>query len=448
VLELPTQAFPPAGLQWLGKPGEMINTANGEIDSWIHPDYANATWDHDQNAGSAEVPWPNVYQRYATSVRRIDDCVGDLIQHLKELKIDQETLIVFTSDNGPSVESYLEEAYTPEFFRSYGPFSGIKRDCWEGGVRVGAIARWPAGIPAGKSSNLACGHWDWLPTFAEIAGLTAPARVDGVSLLPTLNGNGSQRSPRIYIEYDVRGLTPDFPDFPPTIRKQPREQMQMIRHGDHIGIRTAITSSTSEFEIYHIIKDPRQSTNLAASQPGLQALLQQEALRNRRPLVDAPRPYDNALIPAVPLQNVTFGAINHEVYIGTWPWLPDLETLVPSTKSNGSSLDPDIPTREQPHALRHHGYFHAPVDGNYHFYLKSSGSYQLRLHHALVIENDYHEIDEWTTASIQLQAGFHPFQLDSLYPNGRHEALEFECRGPGLPRTDVLALKLCATSNP
>ncbi len=448
VLELPTQAFPPEGLQWLGKPGEMINTANGEIDSWIHPDYANATWDHDQNPDTAEAPWPNVYQRYATSVRRIDDCVGDLLNHLESLKIDRNTLVIFTSDNGPSIESYLKESYSPEFFGSYGPFSGIKRDCWEGGVRVGAIARWPEGIPAGRTSNLASAHWDWLSTFAEIVGLAAPARTDGVSLLPTLSGKGSQRTSNLYIEYNVQGNTPNYKDFPPSTRNHRREQMQMIRHGDLVGIRNAITSNKNNFEIYNIVKDPRQSTNLATSHPEFQTLLKREALRNRRPLIDSPRPYDDALIPATPLQNYTPGMIDYSIYLGEWPWLPDLETLTANTTGRGLSLDPNDLTRNQPHALRHSGYFHAPADGVYHFYLKSSTSFQLRLHAALVIENNFQKTSDWITSSIKLKAGFHPFQLDSLYPAGRHDTLEFECRGPELPRGLVLTSKLSVAPTP
>jgi len=129
----------------------MINTASGKVDSWVHPDYANATWDDDNNPATPEVPWPDTYKRYATAVRRIDSEVGDLIQLFKDLKIDSNTLIVFTSDNGPSKESYLPKnfvPYNPDFFNSFGPFDGIKRDCWEGGLRVPTIAFWPQHIPA------------------------------------------------------------------------------------------------------------------------------------------------------------------------------------------------------------------------------------------------------------------------------------------------------------
>jgi arylsulfatase A-like enzyme len=85
-------------LQWLGKKGQMINTASGEIDSWYAPEYANATY---KTAGT-EKPWADVNKRYATVIQRLDAQVGDLLQLLKDLKIDQNTLVVFSSDNGPS----------------------------------------------------------------------------------------------------------------------------------------------------------------------------------------------------------------------------------------------------------------------------------------------------------------------------------------------------------
>ncbi len=125
----------------------MINTASGTPDSYIHPDYANATYDHDKNQATPEVAWPDVYRRYATLCRRIDDGVGDIMQLLKDLKIDQNTLVVFTSDNGPSIESYLKEDYEPVFFNSFGPFDGIKRDVWEGGVRMPTLVQWPGTVP-------------------------------------------------------------------------------------------------------------------------------------------------------------------------------------------------------------------------------------------------------------------------------------------------------------
>ncbi len=448
VLELPTQPYPIGGLQWLGEPGHMINTASGEIDSWIHPDYANATWDHDKNPSTPEVAWPDVYQRYATSVRRIDDSVGDLLQQLKNLDIDRETLVVFTSDNGPSVESYLDEPYSPEFFGSYGPFSGIKRDVWEGGIRVGAIVRWPARIPPGRTSDLPCCHWDWLPTFAEIAGLPAPARTDGRSLLPTLTTHGLQRLPTIYIEYNVGGTTPAFSEFPTSVRGRTRGQMQMIRKNELTGLRVDITRPQTEFGVYDVIKDPRQSTNLAAQEINLETPWNDAAMSLRRPLIDAPRPYDDTLIPSVTPKNLENGKMDFAIYPGTWPWLPDFDSLDPLEKGRSSSLDPASPARDSPHGLRLKGYFHAPIDGEYTFHLQSANRAQLRLHQALVIDNDYRHTPSLLSASIQLREGYHPLCLDSSYPTDSDRQFQLECNGPNLPRQAIMNSKFCGTETP
>lgn len=202
-IELPTQEYPKGsglngGLQWLGKPGHMINTASGEIDSWIHPLFKSAAYT-DTITGERK-PWKNVHKRYATMIQRLDQEIGDLLQLLKDLKIDKETIVVFASDNGPSAESYLPEHYTPQFFNGYGPFDGIKRDTWEGGLRTPTIVQWPGTIPAGRKVQQPSMLSDWLPTFLQVAGVTPPVRLDGVSLLPTLTGKGRQQNGVVYIE--------------------------------------------------------------------------------------------------------------------------------------------------------------------------------------------------------------------------------------------------------
>ena len=197
ILQLPPSPFPKEGLKWTGEKGKMINSAHGKKDSYMHPDYAKAKWDHDGDASTPEQSWPDVYQRYATNVRRIDDCVGDLLNLLKEMKIDDHTLVVFTTDNGPSKESYLPEGYRPDFFNSFGPFDGIKRDVYEGGVRAGALVRWPESIKKGSVSDLPCQSHDWMATFADVAGVATPARSDGASLVPTLTGEGEQKAPLV-----------------------------------------------------------------------------------------------------------------------------------------------------------------------------------------------------------------------------------------------------------
>ncbi len=147
-------------------------------------------------------------------IRRIDDAVGDLLQLLKDLGIDDNTLLVFSSDNGP----HIEGGQDPTFFRSYGPYTGIKRDVWEAGLRVPTIAHWPGHIPAGSRTAEPVGNWDWLATFAQVAGELVPAFTDGVSLLPLLlQDSVSQGRDReyLYFEYMHPGKTTEIADFPP-----------------------------------------------------------------------------------------------------------------------------------------------------------------------------------------------------------------------------------------
>lgn len=278
-LQYPPSPYPAGrglkgGIQWLGTPHHEINTSGGKPDSYCHPDYVGATWDDDHNPATPEKPWPDVYKRYATDVRRIDDGVGDLLQELKDLQIDNNTLVVFTSDNGPSQESYLPENNEANFFRSFGPFDGIKRDVWEGGIRVGAIVRWPGVIAAGRVSQNPSAFWDWLPTFADVAGLPAPVRSDGVSLLPTLRGTGGQDPSRLYFEYFVDGKTPAYPQFAAAHQGRVRQQMQALRLGDYMGVRTNIARHSDPFEIYNVVKDPEEIHNLG-NDPAF-ALLQQQ----------------------------------------------------------------------------------------------------------------------------------------------------------------------------
>ncbi|TWT83887.1 Sulfatase [Planctomycetes bacterium CA13] len=110
----------------------MIKTVAGTIDSSRHSDCIDKAW-------------TDVEERFATMVRRIDDCVGDLIITFQDLEIDQNTMVVFTSDNGPHCESCLKAFdYASTSFESFGPFDGIKRDLWEGGIRMPTLVHFPA----------------------------------------------------------------------------------------------------------------------------------------------------------------------------------------------------------------------------------------------------------------------------------------------------------------
>jgi len=446
VLELPTQAYPAGGgikggMQWLGEPGHMINTASGKVDSYIHPDYANATYDNDKNPSTPEVAWPDVYKRYATSVRRIDDGVGDIMQLLKDLKIDNNTLVIFSSDNGPSIESYLPENYEPTFFNSFGPFDGIKRDLWEGGVRVPTIAAWPGHIPANRIIQTPSGVHDWLPTLADAAGVPAPANTDGVSLLPSLTGVGKQRNSTIYIEYAQNLSTPNFEEFDQQHRKRKRNQMQLIRFGDTLGVRYDIKSGKDNFEIYNVVKDPQEVKNLAinAGMEVVQNKMKARVLQVRVPDTSAPRPYDKDVVPAVENRKTEAG-IRWKAYYGNFPWLPDVTALTIAATGIAKQPDGSITKRADNGVLFFEGYLKIPADGIYTFNISADAGALLRIHDATVIDADYGYVAASEKAgTIMLQAGLHPFRLYHTLKTGSKPLLDLTWEGPRISKQQIPA---------
>ncbi len=412
-LQLPPGAFPKEGVKWLGKPGTMINTANGTPDSYMRPEYAGATWDHDHNPATPEQPWPDVYKRFAEDVQRIDDCVGDLIGLLRDLKIDGDTLVIFTSDNGPSQESYLKEPYEADFFNSFGPFDGIKRDCWEGGIRVGAIARWPGALPAGRVSEEPCQFHDWMPTFAELAGVPAPARTDGVSLVPTLRGSGTQQPSRVYVEYSVKGKTPAYGEFLSAHRGHIRGQMQALRLGDFVGVRYSIASHADPFEIFNIKSDPQQRHDLGGNTEyaAMQREMHDTVLRVRRPDAAAARPYDTELVPALPAGKRAPGLAWRAFEISA-PWVAKLDGVKPSSHGVQPQADLSHAPSNRDFQMLFTGFIEAPADGDYTFTVTTDTGALLRIHEATVLDFDRRfSAKGEVTGSIHLQNGAHPFRL-------------------------------------
>lgn len=434
VIELPTQAYPEGGglkggMQWLNKPGHMINTASGNIDSYRYPEYANATYDGDHNPATPEVSWPDTYKRYATATRRIDDAVGDILQLLGDLNIADNTLVVFTSDNGPSIESYLPGSYVPNhptFFESYGPFDGIKRDCWEGGLRMPTIAAWPGHISKGKTIATPSMLSDWMPTFAEAAHIQAPERVDGVSLIPDLTGKGRQQKGLVYVEYFEGGNTPDFAAFAPNHRGRKRGQMQMIRWGDLAGVRYQIKSADDDFEIYDVVKDPKQIDNLALESGylKLQEQMKAKVLQLRHPDGEAPRPYDEALIPASIFSKKLRPGIAWGFYPGNFSWVISEKNLKPGKKGVSKSLR-GSEANQHSGLICYEGYIQVPADGRYTFSMKTSGKAYLRLHEATLIDEDFgYKEGTAIVKDIYLKAGYHQIKLNYLQKAGVSPELE------------------------
>lgn len=437
-LQLPTMAYPAGGgltggLQWQGTPGSMINTASGTIDSFRHPDYTTAV-------GNS---WTDVEERFATSVRRIDDCVGDLVQTLKDLSIDDNTLVVFSSDNGPHSEDYLStgdtndgSSYLPTSFDSYGPFEGIKRDTWEGGVRMPTLVRWPGMVTANVTNSTPSQFQDWLPTFGELAGWTNPSRTDGVSLMPLLTGTGTRRDGTVYIEYNVGGSTPNYGDFS-NHGGAARNQMQVIHLEGYKGIRNNIGSHADDFRIYDITTDLSEGTNLAGSSTyfnGLQQRMKDAVLRVRQPDSSAARPYDAALVP--PVTVYVEPGLSYRTYQGYWPWLPEFRDLAPV--STGQTATVDLTLLPQPdHAgLLFTGFVQIPADGVWTFSLTSDAGASLRIHESQVVDDDFGHDGSEATGDILLKAGLHPIRL--YYRTAEETAaLNFQYEGPGTVKQPV-----------
>lgn len=443
-LDVPTQAYPAgkgvaAGVQWTGSPGAMINTATGTINSFIHPDYA------------AEATWPEYAKRYATMVRRIDDAVADLIQTLKDLSIDENTMIVFTSDNGPANEAGTGGSYTynPTHFDSFGPMDGIKRDTWEGGMREPTLVRWPGHVTAGAISTAASQFHDWMPTLAEIAGLPAPARTDGVSLMPTLTGTGTQRESTIYVEYQYSGTTPSYIEFETTRRGSTRNQEQVIHLDGYKGIRYNIGSATDDFQIYNTLTDSKETTNLAGSSAyftNLQQRMKDRVLQVRRPGGGVSRPYDSSNIPPATVTSTVAG-LDYRAFEGTYPWVPDFTPLTAAANGSCSGIDLAVRTRNDQIGLLYTGYLNVPADGTYTIYLTTDSRAFLRLHDASIIDADFgYTGGVERSASVNLKAGKHPLRLGYVRGAGGTPSLSLQWSGPGISKQSIPAANLLRTS--
>ena len=187
--------------------------------------------------------WPTVEQNKAAMITRLDGYVGQLLDELEAFKIAGQTLVIFTSDNGPHQEGGVK----PAFFQSSGPFRGHKRDLTEGGIRVPFIVRWPGKVPAGAVQRQPFAFWDIFPTLAQVARLSVPATLDGISFLPTLLGQKREaQHDYFYWEFHEGGFH------------------QAVRRGDWKGIRHGVDG---KLELYDLKTDPGEKTDVAAAHP-------------------------------------------------------------------------------------------------------------------------------------------------------------------------------------
>lgn len=196
--------------------------------------------------GERYLPQSHPRAAYAAMVTRLDRNVGEIFQLLKELGIDDDTVVMFSSDNGP----HREGGNDPEFFNSAGGLRGIKRSFYEGGIREPMLVRWPGKVEAGSETNLISAFWDILPTFCDMAGTGSPENIDGISFLPTLMGEEQNSNGRVlYWELGERNRF-----------------KQAIRMGDFKAVKHGLNA---DIEIYDLINDRTETTDISASRPDL-----------------------------------------------------------------------------------------------------------------------------------------------------------------------------------
>lgn len=199
-----------------------------------------------------EKDWPQPEKGFASMIRNIDNSVGMLLDKINELGLDENTMVIFCSDNGP----HQEGRHTMEFFNSNREFRGMKRDFYEGGVKTPFIVRWPGTIQSGIKSEETFAFWDILPTYAELVGAEKPENTDGLSILPTLLGKQqSEKHDYLYWEFFELG------------------GKQAILKNQWKAVKLNVRGPKDEviFELYNLKTDPEETTNVALKYPELVA---------------------------------------------------------------------------------------------------------------------------------------------------------------------------------
>ncbi len=219
-----------------------------------------------EHRGYIEHPTPRA--GYAAMVTRMDEGIGQIMDRIKSHGLDDNTLVIFTSDNGPTFERL--GGADSDFFESSGPLRGRKGRLLEGGIRVPLVARWPGKIKPGQTSDHISAFWDYLPTLCDIAGVKTPEGIDGISFAPTLLGDDNQREHEfLYWEFRSYG------------------GQQALRMGNWKAIRQGMGKNhDAPIELYDLQNDIGESNNVAADHPQIlstvKAIMKQQHTPSKR----------------------------------------------------------------------------------------------------------------------------------------------------------------------
>jgi len=226
-------------------------------------------WEEIPYTGKSYLPHPKPRAAYAAMISFMDKQVGRLMKLLKELKLDNNTIVLFTSDNGTT---HLGKQADFVFFNSVGKLRGLKGSLYEGGIRVPMVVRWPDKVKAGTTSDLPGAGYDMMETIADIANTKIALETDGISLLPTFLGKPSKQEKREYLFWDFAGYGKQI----------------AVRMGKWKGIKTNIRDKKDvPLELYDLINDPGEKNNVAEDNPDVSKHIEKIMLEARkRPQID------------------------------------------------------------------------------------------------------------------------------------------------------------------
>lgn len=209
-------------------------------------------WDPQPYLGNqGYLPHPRPRAAYAAMISYMDHNVGRILDLLDELGIAENTIVVFTSDNGASYVGGVDR----EFFDSHGELRGHKGNLWEGGIRMPTIVRWRGAVEPGSQSSTPSYHPDWMPTLAEVTGGVTPPHTDGLSLLPVLRGE--------HATLDRDFMYWEFPE---------GAQQQAVIFGEGgrwKAIRPNLKKSPDSIELYDLLTDPGETSDVSGKYPDL-----------------------------------------------------------------------------------------------------------------------------------------------------------------------------------
>ncbi len=229
-------------------------------------------WDQEPYLGGhGYVPHPRPRAGYAAMISDFDEHVGEVLDLLDALGLRDDTLVIFSSDNGPTHDV---GGVDTEFFGSAGPLRGRKGSVYEGGIRVPMIARWPGHVPVGAETDQIVAFQDVLPTCAELVGQKTPQPCDGVSFLPTLLGRPADQQQHEYLVWE-------FPEY---------QGQKAVRIGRYKGVLQRIFKGNEQIELYDLESDLGETTDIAAEHPELVARIRRIMAEDRTPEPDFPMP--------------------------------------------------------------------------------------------------------------------------------------------------------------